>query len=76
METNENKYAELDKFLTQEIQVNTLVDELTAFREQCVSVFMHALIYEEKCADNLHYKVVEQLYWLRRIIELLGNIKQ
>lgn len=75
MKTIENKYAELDTFLNTEIYPDALANELTELREQCVCIFMNALIYEEKGADMLQHHVIGQLYYLRRIIEILSKIK-
>lgn len=36
--------------------------------------FMRSLMYEEKSADDLSVNVVDQLYYLKRLIDILNKI--
>lgn len=75
METIGTKYAELDKFLKNEIYPDALVKDLTAFREQCTYVFMRILISEDPTDYHLEDRLTDQLYYLKRIIDIFSNIK-
>lgn len=75
MEKLETKYAELDKYLKEEIDTETLVKELSDLREQCITVFMNLLIYEPDIRVNLDMQTSGYLYNLKRLIEIFSNIK-
>lgn len=75
METIENKYAELDKYLKEEIYPDALVDELIELREQCIQVFMNVLIYEPDIRAEVDPRTICYLYNLKRLIEIFSKIK-
>lgn len=75
MEKLETKYAELDKYLKEENDTETLVKELTNLREQCITVFMNVLIYEPDIRVDLDIQTSGYLYKLKRLIEIFSNIK-
>lgn len=75
MEKLETKYAELDEFLTHEASVFILTEHLTDLRVLCTSVFMRSLIKENESAPFINEKVLDQLHYLNRIIEIFSNIK-
>ncbi|MFT3994783.1 MAG: hypothetical protein QM660_10775 [Dysgonomonas sp.] len=75
METKEKKYAELDKFLKDEINPDMLVEELTDLREQCIHIFMNVLIYEPNIRAEVGCRSFDYLYNLKRLIDIFRNIK-
>ncbi|GEM_PF-4927628 len=75
MENLETKYEELDKFLTTEIYPDALVEDLAALREQCTYVFMRILVNEDPNDYHLEDRPTDQLYYLKRVIEIFSNIK-
>lgn len=74
MKTIENKYAELDKYLRDEIEPDTLVKELTYLREQCIEVFMNVLIYEPNIHAEIDVRTMSYLYNIKRLIEIFSKI--
>ena len=75
MEVIENKYAELDKYLKEEISSDELVKELTDLREQCLQVFMNVLIYEPEIYAEVDRHTMNYMYSLRRLIEIFSKIE-
>lgn len=75
MEKLETKYAELDEFLTTVVYPNDLVKHLTDLREQCTYIVMRLLIEDDPADYHIENNITDQLYYLKRIIEIFSNIK-
>lgn len=75
MEKLETKYAELDEFLTTVVYPNDLVKHLTDLREQCTYIVMRLLIENDPADYHIENNITDQLYYLKRIIEIFSNIK-
>lgn len=75
MENLEPKYAELEKFLSEEVFPDMLIENLTDLREQFLSITITALFDENKCQEHISSNIVGQLHYFKRAIEILSNIK-
>lgn len=71
----ETKYAELDEFLTICITPDELAEDLNRLREQCTYLVMRLLIENDPTDYHVEDRITDQLYYLKRIIEIFSNIK-